>query len=119
MKVAKRFWNVDLFLPVNIAIQVALLSIASDPSFSNGELFIVYACSIAINYTWLKQKLCKLSKTGGLTALLILLSGSYTAKQDCSSPPVVGRKIRESIDPKSRHSFASHGLNLIVMGGGI
>ncbi|KAE9370443.1 hypothetical protein N431DRAFT_559607 [Stipitochalara longipes BDJ] len=74
----QQHWDVDMWLLLNILFHFGILILAQDPSFSDGELLILCIYGAGINVHWVKKKLMKLRKTGGITALVITVLSLYS-----------------------------------------
>jgi len=101
MRLLKRYCGMDLTLLMDLVTPGALLFLAADPRISQSELVVVYSYGMVNNYLWIKHKLTKLAKTGGLHAFLIVSSSGYLAWKLIDHFPVLQERFENPLVAKA------------------
>lgn len=73
------------------------LTIGNDPTFSECQLAILWIFTAGLIVAWLKEKLTKYPRTGGLTALIILGLGVSSAASIAHSTPSLGGRYASEL----------------------
>ncbi|KAG4442655.1 hypothetical protein IFR05_001840 [Cadophora sp. M221] len=85
----------EVLTPLMIVMPFACLDLGREIAFPERQLLLVAIFSASLNIAWLKSKLAKLPRTGGLTALLIAAIGFLSACGAAYYLPAMGGRYAD------------------------
>ena len=96
----QRRWGGDVWLYLDLFLHFVLLILAHVSRFSNEELMVLCCYCAGTNFHWMRKKLTKLSRTGGVTALVLNALSFYTGWKVAPHIPGLEARFENYLIPK-------------------
>jgi hypothetical protein len=96
-----RYLDIDMWLLLIFIFNLGILILPQDARFSDGELLVLCLYETGINFHWMKNKLMKLPKTGGVTAFGLGSLGLYTGWKLAPQFPGLEARFDNQLIPRA------------------